>query len=301
MIKVSVILPIYYGEKTLSKTLDSLLNQTYKDFELIACIDGSLDGSEAILEVYKVKFRKLIVLKNEKNLGLGPTMNRLVSYASGNYIAIAEQDDQYTTSRLEKQVKLLDTKPNIGMVSGIAEFFDGENITTKFPGILVKGHQYPHGKDMFLLNYMHQIKVVNSSVMFRKKVHIDNGLYFTQHYPSISVDWTYVLRFSLVSNIYGLKDVLVKLDRSKNRDSVTSKKAQQFKAARELIRSMYYEFPKIITKKEFKYAFRTQKLLEWSSKYGLNFYLNGVYYVLLYWQDKRFILKLIDRLKLTMN
>lgn len=301
MIKVSVILPIYNGERTLSKTLDSLLGQSFTNFELIACIDGSNDNSELILNTYKKQFLSLVILKNNQNHGLGPTMNRLVANATGCYIAVAEQDDIYVEDRLERQVKILDTSPNIGMVSGIAEFCNGEIVSSHFPGILSAGKQYPIGKEMFLLNYKHQIKVVNSCMMFRKQVHIDNGLYFTQHYPSISVDWTYVLRFSLISHIYGLPYVLVKLDRAPNRDSVTSNKSKQFKAARELIRSMAYEYPNVISKEDFKYARRTQLMLEWSNRYGISFYIKGFWYSMYYNNDKRFTQKFLNRLKQQLN
>ena len=297
MIQVSVILPIYNGERTLSKTLDSLVEQSFKNFELITCIDGTNDGSESILKKYENRFLKLVILRNETNRGLGPTMNRLVANANGEFIAIAEQDDFYVKDRLESQVKFLDNSPQIGMVSGIAEFCNRDKVTGKFPGILVAGNQYPVGEEMFLLNYKHHIKVVNSCMMFRKQVHIDNGLYFTQHYPSISVDWTYVLRFSLVSVIYGLPEVLVRLDRAVDRDSVTSNKERQFKATRELIPSMAYEFPNIISKEDFQYAFRTQIILEWSHQYGVEFYVKGVYYLLWYWKDKRLLNVYLKRIK----
>lgn len=301
MIQVSVILPIYNGDKTLVRTLDSLVVQSFKNFEVIACIDGTSDGSEKILKSYRDKFLNLVILKNKVNRGLGPTMNRLVASASGDYLAVAEQDDFYIVDRLEKQVNLLNRLPQIGMVSGIAEFCDGDIVHGKFPGFLVYGNQYPIGKEMFLLNYRNQIKVVNSCMMFRKQVHIDNGLYFTQHHPSISVDWTYVLRFSLVSNVYGLQCVLVKLDRSGDRSSVTSNKIIQLRAARELIRGMAYEFPDIVTKKEYDYAVRTQIILEWSMDYGVKFYIKGFYYSIRFWFDSRFRNKLKARFKKMKN
>ena len=77
-LKISVILPIYNGAKTLKGTLDSLVNQTYKDFELICCIYGTYDGSEKLIESYRKVFKKLKIIRNEKNLGLGSTMNRLI-------------------------------------------------------------------------------------------------------------------------------------------------------------------------------------------------------------------------------
>jgi glycosyltransferase involved in cell wall biosynthesis len=294
MIQVSVILPIYNGAKTLSNTLDSLVAQTYSDFEVIACIDGSTDDSEPILEQYALKFKKLTILKNTINRGLGPTMNRLLYHAKGDYIAIAEQDDYYYPERLQLQVELLDNDQSIGLVSGIAEFWDGERVSTKFPGILVHGKQYPEGVEMFMLNYKHQIKVVNSCMMFRKSIHIDHGLYFTQHYPSVSVDWTYILRFSLVSTIYGLHEILVRMDRRSIRDSVTSNKSKQFKATRELIRNFTYEYPNLIDKKDYKYALNTQRLLELGSKTKFIFLISCLYYWLISF-DGRFLFKLRKR------
>lgn len=269
--KVSVILPIYNGESTLIQTLDSLADQTFKDFELIACIDGTKDASKEILEKFRLKFSKLIILENKYNLGLGPTMNRLVANTCGEYIAIAEQDDFYYPSRLELQVNLLDEREDVGLVSGIAEFWDGEKVTMKFPGILVNGGQYPEGKDFFLLNYINQTKVVNSCMMFRKKIHIENGLYFSQHYPNIPVDWAYFLRFSLKSKIFGLQTILVRLDRKQARVSITTKKELNNLANRELLRSFYFEFPEIIDNKIYTKALKIQKARELSILSGKKF------------------------------
>ncbi len=295
--KVSVILPIYNGEKTLKATLESLANQTFKDIELVACIDGTSDNSEKILKTYQASFQNMLILKNEKNLGLGPTMNRLVANTQGEYIALAEQDDYYYPNRLQLQVDLFDSKSDVGLVSGIAEFWDGEKVSSKFPGMLVAGKQYPEGKEMFLLNYRNQIKVVNSCIMFRKSVHIDNGLYFTKHYPSISVDWTYILRFSLVSKIYGLHEVLVRLDRRIERTSVTSNKKKQFAATRELLRSFAYEYTEIVSKKDFQFALTTQHLMELSNLDKYRFPLTFLKFYLLNPSDNRWLPYLKKRFK----
>lgn len=298
--KVSVILPVFNGEQTLKSTLDSLVAQTFEDFEVIACIDGTKDHSKQILEGY-VNFKRLTIIENEFNLGIGSTMNRLVAQATGLYIAVAEQDDFYYPDRLKLQVDLLDSNKEIGLVSGISEFSDGQKIVLKFPGILDTGDQYPVGKAMFLYTYREQIKVVNSCMMFRKSIHIDHGLYFSKHYPNISVDWSYILRFSLISNIYGIHEALVKMDRSRDRQSVTNNKEIQFLAARELIRSFAYEYPDIITKQDYSYALATQYLLEINQAKGINFLLKSIKYIMLYPNDKRFIKNLWRRYGKKMN
>ena len=296
--KVAVILPVYNGQKTLSGTLESLLSQTYDNFELLVCIDGSTDNSLQIIKEFENKFKKVAILINEKNLGLGPTMNRLVAQTQSDYIAIAEQDDFYYPERLALQVAILDKNNAVGLVSGIADFWDGEKIVSQFPGILANGQQYPQGKEMFLLNYKHQIKVVNSCMMFRKSVHIENGLYFSKHYPSVSIDWSYILRFSLVSEIYGINKPLVQLDRSADRNSVTSNKLKQYEAARELIRSFYYEYPAVISRNDFKFAMTTQHLLELGSYNKYQLPLNFIKVFIKNPSDKRWFAYLKKRLKL---
>lgn len=265
--KLSVVLPIYNGDKTLSKTLDSLLNQTFQEFELIACIDGTQDGSYDILKAYQSKFKRLEILFNPKNMGLGSTMNKLVSHAHGEFIAMAEQDDFYYPERFELQLDFFDKNPGAGLVSGIADFWDGKKITTRFPGILLRKKQYPKGKEMFLFNYRNQTKVVNSCMMFRKSIHIDNGLYFSKHYPNVPVDLAYFLRFSMVSEIYGIFESLVLLDRRRERNSVTTfNQKKQYLASMELLRSFKYEYPDIVSLKDYKFA-KTTLHLKWLKGY----------------------------------
>ncbi len=175
---------------------------------------------------------------------------------------MAEQDDYYYPERLQLQVGHLESNPDTGLVSGIAEFFNGEEVSGRFPGLLTRGNNYPQGKDMFLFTYRDQIKVVNSCMMIRKRVHMEHGLYFTSHHPSISVDWTYILRFSLVAKIDGIPKTLVRLDRRNSRNSVTKNKTKQFAAARELIDNFRYEQPELVKPEDYRYAMTTQHLLE---------------------------------------
>jgi hypothetical protein len=124
-------------------------------------------------------------------------------------------------------------------------------------------------------------------MMFRKSVHIENGLYFTQHYPSVSVDWTYVLRFSMISNVFGLPEVLVRLDRRLARTSVTVNKKNQFSATNELLRSFAYEYPDIITEKDYRYARTTQHLMELGAFNSFEFIYSFIKYFVQNPTDKR--------------
>ena len=86
MPKISVIIPVYNVEKTMRQTLDSVINQTFKDIQIICVNDCSTDSSVQILEEYASKDSCIEIYHNEKNLGLGLTRNHGMEYAKGDYI-----------------------------------------------------------------------------------------------------------------------------------------------------------------------------------------------------------------------
>ena len=102
--KVSVIIPVYNVEKYLRECLDSVVNQTLKDIEIICINDGSTDKSGEILNEYAYKDSRIIVI-NQYNSGAGAARNAGLAIAKGNYLAILDSDDIYNTSMLEKMYK----------------------------------------------------------------------------------------------------------------------------------------------------------------------------------------------------
>ena len=111
--KVSVVMPVYNGEHYVREAIDSVLNQTFKDFELIVINDGSTDGSAQVIESYRDS--RIIFLCNSENTGLANVRNKGLDVASGEYIAWLDCDDISLPRRLEKQVALLDADPRIGL------------------------------------------------------------------------------------------------------------------------------------------------------------------------------------------
>ena len=100
---ISVILPVYNGSATLMDTINSVLNQTFKDFKLYICNDHSNDNSEKIVKSFNSK--KIYYVKNEKNIGLSKTRKKLLNLAAGNFIAFIDQDDIWIENKLEIQIK----------------------------------------------------------------------------------------------------------------------------------------------------------------------------------------------------
>ena len=99
--KVSVIIPVYNVEKYLEECLDSVVNQTLKEIEIICINDGSIDNSVKILEKYRDKYSNIKVI-NQKNLGVGRARNVGVKLAKGEYIFFLDSDDYIEVDALEK-------------------------------------------------------------------------------------------------------------------------------------------------------------------------------------------------------
>lgn len=123
--KVSVIMGIHNCEKTLSEAIDSILNQTYNNWELIMCDDGSIDNTYDVAIEYKEKYPdKIIVIQNEKNSGLNKTLNHCLKYATGDYIARMDGDDISISDRFEREVEFLNNNEDYAIVSGPMIYFD---------------------------------------------------------------------------------------------------------------------------------------------------------------------------------
>lgn len=117
MVKVSIIIPVYNGERYVSEAIDSVLNQTYKDFEIIVIDDGSKDDTLNILMRYVEKIK----WKTQENKGQASAINKGIKMAKGKYIAYLDADDVCLPERFENQVKYLDEHPDVGLV--YADFY----------------------------------------------------------------------------------------------------------------------------------------------------------------------------------
>lgn len=108
---VSVIMPVYNAAPYLREAIDSILNQTFTDFELLAIDDGSTDNSRNIISEYTDSRIRLIV--NDKNLKIVKTLNKGIALSRGKYIARMDSDDISVLDRLEKQVKYMELHPDV--------------------------------------------------------------------------------------------------------------------------------------------------------------------------------------------
>ena len=122
--KISVIMGIYNCEKTLEQAVAAIQAQTYDNWELILCDDASADGTFVLAEQLAREDRRIVLLKNEKNLGLGRTLNRCLERADGEFVARMDGDDDCSPERFARQTAFLREHPEFDIVSSAMTFFD---------------------------------------------------------------------------------------------------------------------------------------------------------------------------------
>lgn len=160
MPKISVIMPAYNAEKYIKNAIDSVLNQSFRDFEFIILNDCSVDRTEEIILSYQDD--RIVYLKNEKNLGVAATLNRGLEIARGEYIARMDADDISLPERFEKQVAFLDENTAIAVVGCAVEKFCG----TQTLGL----RRFSAGAEMLRIDTLFGCPLAHPGVMFRRAV-----------------------------------------------------------------------------------------------------------------------------------
>lgn len=156
--KISILMGIYNCAGTLIQAVSAIQNQTYPNWELILCDDGSSDNTFEIAQSLASEEPRIVLLRNSKNLGLNQTLNNCLSVATGEYIARMDGDDDCAPDRLEKQLCLLESHPEFQITSCPMRLFDenGEWGQTTVP-------QYPTPEDV-----VSGTPISHAAVMIRK-------------------------------------------------------------------------------------------------------------------------------------
>ena len=160
MPKISVIIPAYNAEKFIKEAIDSVLGQTFRDFELIVLNDCSRDRTEEIILSYTDE--RIVYHKNEQNMGVAGTLNRGLAAARGEYIARMDADDISLPERFARQAEYLDTHPDVAVLGTNVETFD-EN------GPVCTGWSATDPKQM-KVDLLFSCGLAHPSVMMRREV-----------------------------------------------------------------------------------------------------------------------------------
>lgn len=179
MPKVSVLIPVFNNEKYLKRAVDSILCQTYSDFELIIIDDGSSDSSFQILSMYSDARLKIY---SRANRGMVATRNELIALSSGDLVAIMDADDISHPRRIAAQVEFLEANPDVGAVGTRGRFIDPD------------GDDLADFNDCLTHDQITQalmataLGIINPSSMIRRAVLADVGSYRSEFTYSDDLD-----------------------------------------------------------------------------------------------------------------
>ena len=126
---VSIIMPMYNAGKFLSKSIESVLEQTYQNWELLLIDDGSKDDSIDIALAFMEKDSRIFLLKNEQNMGIAKTRTKGIEASKGQYIAVLDSDDLWLPNKLEVQIKWMEEKKLLFTCSSYFVCNENGNIT----------------------------------------------------------------------------------------------------------------------------------------------------------------------------
>ena len=169
--KVSVLMPIY---KTpidyLKRSINSILNQTFKDFEFLIIDDCPNDSREGTVKEFNDP--RIVYIKNEENLGISKTRNKLIDLAKGEYLAIFDHDDISLPNRLLKQVQYMDSHLDVGVLGCDVQYFGKDHR-------LIRNPNDDHEIKLALMSYC---AVIHPGSMVRKSILNEHNVRYKEHY-----------------------------------------------------------------------------------------------------------------------
>lgn len=191
---VTVLIPVYNSERYVREAIDSVLGQTFPDFELIVVDDGSTDRTAEILA--SARDPRLRILRNPRNSGQTPSLNLGLDAAQGRYIARLDADDVAAPRRLEKQVAFMERHPGVGLL-GTAVRLIGPAGNSGGMWVLPQEDLQIRWRSLLANPFMHP------SVLIRSEILVQNGLQYDERFR-ISQDydlWTRLLRHTRGANL----------------------------------------------------------------------------------------------------
>lgn len=180
---VSILMPAYNAEKYIAEAIESILEQTFKDFELIISDDTSSDKTWEIIKKYKQKDRRIVATRNKKNRYIAENRNLLIKSAKGKYIAWQDADDISVSNRIQKQFEFMEKNPRVGIVGGYLEFFGESGVKSI--------RKYAETDKELRKNIFRFSPVAQPTAMIRKKCFDELGLYNPKYPPAEDIDMSF--------------------------------------------------------------------------------------------------------------
>lgn len=196
---ISIIMSVYNGAKYLREAIDSILNQTFTDFEFIIINDGSTDKTGEILKQYDDD--RIVMIHNNENIGLTKSLNKGIQISKGKYVARMDGDDISMAERIEKQVQFMEKNKNVEVLGTDYYTIDesGKRIEAK---LRIPYTSEEIKKYIFLFN-----PFVHSSIMIRRSVIEELGIYDERF--ELAQDYELILRILSKYEGCNLKEELI--------------------------------------------------------------------------------------------
>lgn len=198
---ITVLLSVYNAENYVDIAIESILKQSFTDFELIAVDDCSTDKSWNIVKHYAKLDSRIIPKRNKVNLGGCKTLNEGLKLAKGKYIARLDNDDWSYPNRLKKQFDFLETHPDVGIVGGVMEIMNQH-------GEVISQRKYKNSDEEIRKNIFLYSPFSHPLVMFRKSILDKVGFYNPAYAPAD--DYELFFRIGNVSKFANLNDVILR-------------------------------------------------------------------------------------------
>lgn len=199
---VSIIMSTYNWEKYISESIESVLKQSYNNFEFIIINDSSNDNTEKIILKYKIKDSRIIYIKNKKNLKLTKSLNKWLNIAKWKYIARIDDDDIWLKEKLLKQVIFMDNNPEYWICGTSTIIINSLGEERKKVLMRETNHQIKN-------NILKSNQFTHSSILIRKYT-LDKVWWLYNNSYNWAEDYELWLRIWVISKVYNLPDNLVK-------------------------------------------------------------------------------------------
>lgn len=199
--KISVVMPVYNAQKYVGLAIESILSQTFKNFEFIIINDASTDETLSICEKFAKKDPRIRIITNKKNLNIGDSLNVGIKAARAEYVARMDGDDISLPKRLDQQFRYLERNTNVAVVGCGMKVIDevGKEIGTR---------KYSSDSTKLKKSIFRYSPFAHPTTMFRKKAIIDAGLYSSAWSPTEDLHlW---VRVGTKWDFSNLKNVLFK-------------------------------------------------------------------------------------------
>lgn len=196
---VSVLMPAYNAEKYISESIESILNQSFKNFELLIVDDASTDSTLRIAKRFEKIDQRIQVFANKKNLNIAANRNFLLTRSNGDFIAWQDADDISVPQRLEWQVEYLNRHPKVGIVGGYLEIFDlNENKSIR---------KYDEDDLNLRKKIFRYSPVAQPAAMIRKEILSEVGEYGLNLSPAEDIDMSF--RIGTISKFANIQKVVL--------------------------------------------------------------------------------------------